>query len=84
MVIHDCNLGLSHNQVQEAFAMSQMTVISESEEKSWAKYEGCIYVEFLEVIARVADTMFRETEMEGERLAWKLEQVLDMLFQRIL
>ena len=50
-----------------------MTIINETEERSWAKYQAIGYVEFLEVIARAADTMFEGTEMEEKSLAWKLE-----------
>lgn len=72
MFVDDCDIG-TVNTIHQAYALSQMSVINETDEASWQKYQSVVYVEFLEIFARVADMMFAKTEMEDERLAWKLE-----------
>ena len=64
MFVYDCKFGLSIFQVHQVYAMGQMTLVTETDDKAWPKYQTCTYVEFLEVIARAADTIFRSTEME--------------------
>ena len=35
-----------------------MTVVYETDEKTWSKYQQLVYVEFLEMFARVATIIF--------------------------
>lgn len=58
--------------------MSKMTVVDEIEDGS-AKYKRLMYVEFLEMIGRVAYEKFRETEMDSLPLEKKIEFVIDEL-----
>lgn len=39
-------------------------------------YSSSQFFEFLEIIARVSTSLFKDTEMESEPLKWKLEHVL--------
>ena len=54
----DCDLGLTEEKVRRAISMSQMTVVYETDEKTWSKYQQLVYVEFLEMFARVATIIF--------------------------
>ena len=69
--------------VREAFSMSKQTVINETDRDSFATYSKARYVEFLELIGRMANILFRGTELEGKSLQWKLEHVLQELFQKM-
>ena len=69
--------------VREAFGMSQQTVISESDERQFATYSKSKHVESLEVLARVADLLFRGSEMEDEPLKYKLEHLLAELLRLV-
>jgi len=62
--------------VREAYGMSQMTVVNETNVKEFENYSKTKYVEFLEVLARIAMLMFEGSEMEDNTLKWKLEHVL--------
>lgn len=55
-----------------------MTVVDESEESS-TKYKRLQFVEFLEMIGRIADLKFKITEMERLPLNQKIEFILDEL-----
>ena len=55
--------------IRQAFALCKMTVINETDRKSAQQYMAVTPVEFLELIARVADIYFRESEWEDLALA---------------
>lgn len=38
-----------------------------------------LFPEFLELIGRLADIKFRNTELASNNLAWKIEQILEEL-----
>ncbi len=59
-----------------------MTVINENEGVK-AKYQRMYFVEFLEMIGRVADIKFRGTAMETLSLSVKIEYILDDLLTLI-
>ena len=56
-----------------------MTVVNEIDRKASDKYLAVTFVEFLELVARIADLYFRDSEMEEEFLAVKVGYVLDEL-----
>ena len=56
-----------------------MTVVNEADKKSLHQYQIVTHVEFLELIARIADLHFRDSEMDELSLAEKVEYVLDEL-----
>ena len=61
------------------FAMSKMTVPDENVDGP-QKYGQLAFVEFLEMIARVAHQKFKGSEMEGLPLQEQIEHVIDGLF----
>ena len=60
------------------YGMSKMTNTQENTEAQ--KYDKLSFVEFLEMIGRVADFKFRGSELEDVALVRKIEHVLDELF----
>lgn len=85
MVLHDCiqlfthdsKLKLNKRLVREAFALSKQTVVAELEPEGMLQYRKLAVPEFLEVIARIAELSFRDSEMEDVELYQKVEHVLD-------
>ena len=59
--------------------MSKMTCANENE-LGGKMYSRLLFTEFLEMIGRVADLKFKESELEKIHLANKIEFVLDDLF----
>lgn len=57
-----------------------MTIINEQEKESVNKYKKLVYVEFLELIARLALKLFKGSEMEESTLNQKIETILDYMF----
>ena len=56
-----------------------MTIVNELDKKSAVTYMQVTQVEFLELIARVAELYFRDSEYEDLMLAEKVEYILDDL-----
>ena len=61
-----------------AYGMSKMTVVDESDD-GIVKYNKLYFVEFLEMIGRIADIKYRNTEVGNLPLNKKIEFVLDEL-----
>ena len=59
-----------------------MTVVDESDD-GIKKYNKLYFVEFLELIGRIADIKFRGTEVGNLPLNKKIEYVLDELLQLV-
>lgn len=74
----DCQI--SEKEVLYCFGMSKMTVPFENEDTDAAKYDKLLFVEFLEMIGRVAEYKFRGTELENLGLDKKIEEILDNIF----
>ena len=87
MIMEDCHsllredtdLNLPIKMINEAFGMSQNSVINEFDAKSLLEYNKLSYMEFLEFLARVAELYFEGSEMEELELHVKLEYLLDEL-----
>ena len=62
------HLRFTHKQIKAAFGMSKATVVSEFERGALAEYKKMSYVEFLEFLARMAETYFEGSEMEDLEL----------------
>ena len=73
----DSKLKLTKRLVKEAFAMSKMTVVAELEPEGQLQYRKLTIPEFLEVIARVAELNFKDSELEDLPLFQKVEHILD-------
>ena len=74
---HDSGLKISEKQCKYCFGMSKMTVVNEEWEAE--KYDVLAFVEFLEMIGRVADMTFSDTDIAHEPLARRIEYVLDAI-----
>lgn len=84
MLLRDAKLGISRYAIREAIAMSKQTIMKETDAKCFVNYNSTQYVEFLEVIARVAITFFRDSELKEKSLNWKLEYVLELIMHATL
>jgi len=80
MLIRDSGLSISKAAIVEAFSASKQTVVKESDEKAFDTYNQLAYVEFLELMARIAIIFFRDSEMHAASLKWKLLYVLEKVF----
>ena len=79
----DAKLPISQALVAEAYALSKMTVIKESDSLEKKAYSRAVFVEFLEVIGRAAHLMFQRTEMADLPLSEKIEHILEGLFSLV-
>ena len=77
LLLEDCPMKLLQRQINEAFGMSQATVVNEFDKGSLQEYSKLTYVEFLEFLARVAELYFEDSEMAELDLHVKLEYLLD-------
>ena len=73
------DLQVSTREVAYCYGMSKMTCANETDGAA-GKYMRLQFVEFLEMIGRVADLKFRGSELETIPLQTKIEYVLDDLF----
>ena len=75
----DSPLALTRGMIRQAFSLCKMTIVNELDKKSTQTYMGVTQVEFLELIARVAELYFRDSEYEELMLSEKVEYILDDL-----
>ena len=75
----DKKLELNKTQIKNAFVMSKMSVIEETNPDHTDLYHQLLFVEFLEFLARIAELYFEGSEMEELELSVKLEYLLDEL-----
>ena len=83
MLIRDTKMPITPSMVHKAYSMSQKTVVFETDTKAIVEYDHSSFTEFLEVISRTAEELFRDTEMQDHDLNWKLEHVFDGLFRSV-
>jgi len=74
---NDVDLKLPLKIINEAFGMSQCTIVNEFDKTALTEYNKLSYLEFLEFLARVAELYFEGSEMEELELHTKLEHLLD-------
>lgn len=75
------DIGVSESQVKYCFGMSKMTMVYEKSKTAQSSYLELEYVEFLEMIGRVAHVKFIGSELEEQiDLATKIEYLLDDFF----
>ena len=74
---HDSKLKISEKHCKYCFGMSKMTVVNEEWEAE--KYNVLAFVEFLEMVGRVADVTFSGTDIAHEPLARRIDYVLDAI-----
>ncbi len=68
-------LKITDRQCRYCYGMSKMTIVNE--EWDHEKYNSMAFVEFLEMVGRVAEAAFSETDIAHEPLARRIEYVLD-------
>ena len=71
---------LLRKEVVFCYGMSKMTVTNENTREGEKLYNQIKYVEFLEMIGRIADLKFRGSETEDMELHLKIEILLDDVF----
>ena len=72
MLVHDSGMPITKEMVLNAYSMSQMTVINESDPSSARTYSKTLWPEFLEVIARTAHLLFEGSELAEMELKDKI------------
>ena len=77
------DIGLHPNEARYCFGMSKMTVMRENESAS-KEYFRMNFVEFIEMIARIAEVKFRGSDRVLEPLHVKITYILDELIPKIL
>mmetsp|Transcript_41069 Transcript_41069/g.39584 ORF Transcript_41069/g.39584 Transcript_41069/m.39584 type:complete len:237 (+) Transcript_41069:504-1214(+) len=80
-MMKDSDLAIHEHEAVFLFGMSKMTVVLESENSH--QYKQMKFVEFLELLGRVAKAKFVNTEMESATLNKKLEYVLDIILRMV-
>ena len=81
-MMHDTNLQMNEKDSIYCFGMCKMIVVKENENSK--QYLALQFVEFLEMIGRIADLKFKSTETNDELLAKRIEFVLDDIIPPIL
>ena len=76
LMIRDSALNVIEKDAIFCYGMCKMTVINEFED-SQTKYKRLQFVEFLEMLGRIAELKYRGTDLERVPLAKKLETVLE-------
>jgi len=77
----DNDLGLSLHDVVQFYAHSKITNVEECNDNSPYRYNRLRFVEFIELIARVADHKFKNSEYDEADLQWKVSYVLLQLLR---
>ena len=72
------NCGINQKDAVFCYGISKMTVANENGESS--TYQKMQFVEFLEMICRVADIKFKTGDMDKNMLHKYVETILDELF----
>ena len=76
---NDCPLNMPQLTIHHAFALCKMSIVNETDRKAHEQYRALQYVEFLELIARIAELHFKDSEMEDLMLDKKVGHILDEL-----
>ena len=63
-------------QVMQAYGLCKMTVVDEADD-GLNRYNKLYFVEFLEMIGRIAEIKYRGTEVAQQSLTKRIEYVLD-------
>ena len=74
--------GLTDKQARFCYAMSKQTIVLEKEDGP-TKYDKLLFVEFLELIGRIAQIKYDGTEIQNEPFVKRLEYVLEITFSLI-
>ncbi len=74
--ISDC--GISYKEAVFCYGISKMTVANENGE--FQSYQKMYFVEFLEMICRVADIKFKTGDLDKNLLHKNIEIILDEMF----
>ena len=78
----DSHLHMNEKDAIYCFCMCKMTIIDEAQQSK--KYQFLSFVEFLELIGRIAELKFRSTAMNGIPLFQKIEYTLDDIIPYLL
>lgn len=81
MFVNDTEVKITYEQARFCYAYSKMTVAVDS---YTTYYKSIVFVEFLEMICRVADIKYRDTPHVGKPLVTKVKFVLSDLIWSLL
>ena len=81
LMTKDSELALTSKQAKLCLGFCKMTVCDEA--NMYQNYEKLQFVELLEMIGRIADVIFFETDLEYEKLHTKIENVLDTVLKMV-
>ena len=81
LFVKDTNVGIGDVNFQFCYAVSKMTVVSETTQEGTKKYNRMQLVEMLELIGRIAEKRYEE--VSGMELVDKIAFVLEELFKLI-
>ena len=76
LMIRHTSLQMLEVPAMQAFGLCKMTVVDEADD-GLNRYNKLYFVEFLEMIARIADIKYKGTEVAQQTLTKKIEYVLD-------
>ena len=78
LFLHRYDFKLAERVVKYCYGMSKMTIVNEDYQRD--RYYLLDFVEFLELIGRVALVKYEGSDMEREPLVRKIEFIVDSLF----
>ena len=81
LFVNDTDVKITYEQARFCYAYSKMTVALDSYTSA---YTSIVFVEFLEMVCRVADIKYRETAHVGKPLADKASYILSDLLWSLL
>ena len=82
LFMYRSDLNMNSKDIMYNLGMSKQTVVLENEEDG-KKYGYATLPEFLEMLARLAVSKYKGSELEGIGLDKKIEQILDDVFDAI-
>ena len=78
----DSNLQMMEKDAIYCYGMAKMTVVDEHQHSK--KYQYLSFVEFIELVGRIAELKFKSTAMNGIPLFQKIEYTLDDIIPYLL
>ena len=81
-MMRDSDIGFDDKKAMNCFGMSKMTVINEKEGSQ--KYYELRFVEFIEMIGRIAEVKYANTSMMEIPLHERIEYIMDDIFPKML
>lgn len=75
------SIGLTEKQAKMCYALAKQTVVNET--KNYSEYDKLVFVEFLELLGRIASIKYLGTDFEKEPLIRRIEYVLELILKLV-